>query len=228
MRGMHKTMIKNHIDPIEETLFTTATFKDLSLNLKSPEGPEGLEKQQMAFAESVRVLRNNWRQGSVSCLGRSDVTSSNKKPWKQKGTGRARAGSVRSPLWRGGGVTFGPQARSRKIKLPKKVRRVALSSVLFDYINGGRVLLANWKMDNQVPKTKKAFELLCGMGLNEKKVNLFLSSSDNIAQLSFSNIVNVRVLFFDQPNVFDVAYSDVWVVLKKDLDVFAKEVARWI
>ena len=65
----------------------------------------------------------NWRQGTVACKGRSDVAFSNKKPWKQKGTGRARAGSARSPLWRGGGVIFGPQPRTRMLKVAKQVKK---------------------------------------------------------------------------------------------------------
>ena len=72
----------------------------------------------VAFSTWIRSLLQNWRQGTVGCKGRSDVNRSNKKPWKQKGTGRARAGSARSPLWRGGGVIFGPQPRVRTLTLP--------------------------------------------------------------------------------------------------------------
>ena len=75
------------------------------------------------MAVYVRSLLQNWRQGTVGCKGRSDVAYSNKKPWKQKGTGRARAGSARSPLWRGGGVIFGPQPRTRVLKAGKQVKK---------------------------------------------------------------------------------------------------------
>jgi large subunit ribosomal protein L4 len=84
-----------------------------------PVSPEHVTQQ---FATWVRTLMQNWRQGTVGVKGRSDVARSNKKPWKQKGTGRARAGSARSPLWRGGGVTFGPQLRSRKLSVSKKTK----------------------------------------------------------------------------------------------------------
>ena len=86
---------------------------------------EGARKEisPVAMAVYVRSLLQNWRQGTVACKGRSDVAYSNKKPWKQKGTGRARAGSARSPLWRGGGVIFGPQPRTRVLKAGKQLKR---------------------------------------------------------------------------------------------------------
>src|SRR5260221_6802069 len=85
------------------------------------------------FSTSIRVLTKNWQQGTVASQGRSDVSRTNKKPWKQKGTGRARAGSARSPLWKGGGVIFGPQARIRTLKLSKKARHKVMATILADY-----------------------------------------------------------------------------------------------
>ena len=81
------------------------------------------------FQFGLRALLQNWRQGTVACKGRSDVAYSNKKPWKQKGTGRARAGSARSPLWRGGGVIFGPQATSRTLRVPQSLRKNVLNAL---------------------------------------------------------------------------------------------------
>jgi large subunit ribosomal protein L4 len=94
--------------------FTVMSSQDLA------EGTERKEMSRRGFAMAVRALLQNWRQGTVACKGRSDVSFSNKKPWKQKGTGRARAGSARSPLWRGGGVAFGPQPRTRTLKITKE------------------------------------------------------------------------------------------------------------
>jgi ribosomal protein L4 len=84
--------------------------------------PTEIADVSVSTSHYVRALLQNWRQGTVWSRGRSDVSFSNKKPWKQKGTGRARAGSPKSPLWRGGGVIFGPQERSRLLKINRKAR----------------------------------------------------------------------------------------------------------
>src|SRR5438128_11366121 len=91
------------------------------------------------MAQCVRALRQNWRQGTVACKGRSDVAFSNKKPWKQKGTGRARAGSARSPLWRKGGVTFGPQPRTRELDAPQALRKQVSKGILWEYLKQEKV-----------------------------------------------------------------------------------------
>ena len=130
------------------------------------------------FARWVRVLLQNWRQGTVKCKGRSDVSFTNKKPWKQKGTGRARAGSARSPIWRGGGVTFGPQPRVRKLTLPKQIRKNVMQSILYDRLQQGSVLIADWQFEGDTPKTKLAQAFLAQVQLTNKKVTLLLSHGD--------------------------------------------------
>jgi large subunit ribosomal protein L4 len=87
----------------------------------------------------IRKLLQNWRQGTVGVKGRSEVSYSNRKPWKQKGTGRARAGSARSPLWRGGGIIFGPQPRERELKIPKKLRQGVFNTILYQYLQNGKI-----------------------------------------------------------------------------------------
>src|SRR5680860_633450 len=115
---MNKSVKSSNIDVKNNINIVTA--KDLGL--------ESVEKvSPKAYSTWIKVLLQNWRQGTVGCKGRSDVAKSTKKPWKQKGTGRARAGSARSPLWRGGGVTFGPQKRSRKLKFPRNIKDSILS-----------------------------------------------------------------------------------------------------
>ena len=102
---------------------TKETKKSVVLNAVSAKdldlATEKRSELTVGFSIWIRTLRQNWRQGTVGCKGRSDVSFSNKKPWKQKGTGRARAGSARSPLWRGGGVIFGPQPRVRVLRLQR-------------------------------------------------------------------------------------------------------------
>src|SRR5580700_6612328 len=89
----------------------------------------------------IRSLLQGWRQGTVWSRGRSDVSFSNKKPWKQKGTGRARAGSPRSPLWRGGGVIFGPQERTRCLKINRKIRQISMLSLFASFVQQNKIMM---------------------------------------------------------------------------------------
>jgi large subunit ribosomal protein L4 len=180
-----------------------------------------------AFAVYIRALLQNWRQGTVGCKGRSDVSYSNKKPWKQKGTGRARAGSARSPLWVGGGVIFGPQPRVRTLKISKSTKRGVLNSLFWDYLEREKIGYVDWQLTSAVPKTSDAFKALADAGLGERKVTLFLDQSDVLHYASFVNIPHVNIVFFDEANAYDIAHAEQWVVLKKDLDSFKKMVTTW-
>jgi large subunit ribosomal protein L4 len=180
------------------------------------------------FSTWVRVLAQNWRQGTVACKGRSDVAFTNRKPWKQKGTGRARAGSARSPLWKGGGAIFGPQARVRTVKMPKQMRRKVLLSMLANNLDQKNVICADWELSSEQPKTAQAQELVNTPGLTNKKIVLFVAPYDFHSALSFSNIPNVRPLSFDQANAYDLANSDCWLFLKKDFDQFKGMVSQWL
>src|SRR5579863_4511356 len=118
----------------------------------------------ISFSTWIRVLAKNWQQGTVACQGRADVSHTNRKPWKQKGTGRARAGSARSPLWKGGGVIFGPQGRVRTLKMSKKARQKVMATVLADYITAKNIICADWSIAGTQPKTSQAKELLKNIG----------------------------------------------------------------
>ncbi|MBU1007482.1 50S ribosomal protein L4 [Candidatus Dependentiae bacterium] len=197
----------------------------VSLGLEVP----STELSPKTYACAVRVLLQNWRQGTVAVKSRGQVAFSNKKPWRQKGTGRARAGSARSPLWRKGGVVFGPQSRVRGLKLNGKQRRLCLQN-LFRLASEKNMIYC---VDNdfslgQVPKTKKSFDLIKSMGLAEKKGILFLPYDDVFNCASFRNIPQVGLISFDQPNVFDLSSAQYWMFLKKDLQLFKDMVAKWI
>ena len=179
-----------------------------------------------ALAQYIRALMQNWRQGTVGCKDRSEVAFSNKKPWKQKGTGRARAGSPRSPLWRKGGVTFGPQERVRTLKVTKNHKREVFTDLLWSKLEAQNVISLNWSVDER-PKTALAYSALKQIGLADKKVVLFVSTYDFITQASFANIPNVSMIFFDQPNAFTLAHGDNWVFLAKDSDLFKEMVGLW-
>jgi len=198
------------------------TIKDLGISL----GDSSASSE--AFSTWVRTLSQNWRQGTVSCKGRSDVARSGRKPWKQKGTGRARAGSARSPIWRGGGVTFGPQARVRSLRVSKKLKRKVLAGMLVEYLAAKKISSIDWSLEGDSPKTSAAYSALKKVGLHEKKVVLFLPADDRFVRASYANIANVNILFFDQANAFDLANSSHWLYLKKDADAFKDMVSRWI
>lgn len=215
--------VKNENRITSEQVKHVVTAQDLSLD-------ESSFKQASAasFATSVRVLQQNWRQGTVACKGRSDVNKTNKKPWKQKGTGRARAGSARSPIWRGGGVTFGPQQRTRTLAISKKVRRNVMASIFFNALQNQKVVELDWNHDLDRPRTAIAFNMLKNAGLHNKTVILFLPLHDELLRSSFANIPSVRILGFDQPNVYDLARGEQWVVFKQNMNDFKEMVSRWI
>lgn len=187
-----------------------------------------LSKAPRGLSLWVRALFQNWRQGTVGVKDRSEVARSNRKPWKQKGTGRARAGTARSPLWRGGGVIFGPQPRVRTLKVPKKVRNQVLGHLAYRFLTNNQVLSFDWHVEGEKPSTAKAALLLKNANLCNKKVILFLPMDDYITYASFSNIPHVKVLFFDQANVFDLMNTNYWVLLNKDIDSFKEMVSQWI
>ena len=181
-----------------------------------------------SFSCAVRALMQNWRQGTVACKDRGEVAFSNKKPWKQKGTGRARAGSMRSPLWRKGGVIFGPQPRVRTLKISKSVRAGVFQTLLWNSLEKKSIFALDFAVQNDKPKTALAFNALRDAGLLDKKVVLFVASHDSLVHASFSNIANVRMILFDQPNAYILADADCWVYLQKDSESFKEMVNVWI
>lgn len=219
---MSKHKEKQTQKTVSSQVVHTLTSKDLGVDTKQA------LISNVSFSEYVRVLLQNWRQGTVACKGRSDVAYSNKKPWKQKGTGRARAGSKRSPLWRGGGITFGPQARTKTLKITKNVKKGVLRSLLMSQIDNGLLSCIDWSLQGDKPQTSAASTMLKNAGLNGSKVTIFVPMSDVLTYASFANIPNVRILFFDQANAFDLVNSTHWVVFKKDLDLFKRVIEKWI
>ncbi len=179
------------------------------------------------FSVAIRVLLQNWRQGTVACKNRSQVSGSNKKPWKQKGTGRARAGAVTSPIWRGGGVIFGPQARVRSLRVSKKLWKVVALELLHKVLNNQRLLALNWTLEADKPNTKQAYAALKNAGISGNQINVFLSPQDGKTVASFVNIPNVRVVYMDAPNAYDLSDAQYWVVFNNNMDAFKQMVTQW-
>ncbi len=222
MEKVKKTSENKKTKNIEVEILHKVTVQDLDLK-----EPIKLTNSS-SFSTYVRVLHQNWRQGTLASKGRSEVTCSNRKPWKQKGTGRARAGSVSSPLWRGGGVTFGPQMRVRTLKIPKKIKSRVLGSLLSDFLSTGKIVYVDWALEGDKPKTSAAQKFLKQSGLFGKKIAFFISEGDMLTAASFANIPKVHTLLFDQPNAFDLVNSNYWLFFKKDFERFKGMVSKWI
>jgi large subunit ribosomal protein L4 len=153
------------------------------------------------------------RRGTQSTLTRAEVRGGGAKPWRQKGTGRARQGSTRSPQWAGGGVALGPKPRSYKQKTPKKMVQLALRSALSDRAGEGRVAVVEaW--DWNVPKTKEAAAALVALGL-EGKILLVVGPEDELAFKAFRNLPSIHIHVRGELNAYDILCSD-WVVFTKE------------
>jgi large subunit ribosomal protein L4 len=149
------------------------------------------------------------RAGTHKTKRRGEVRGGGKKPWRQKGTGRARQGSIRAPHWTGGGVVFGPQPRDYEMKVPKKMRALALRSALTDRAREGRVAVVD-RLGFEAPKTKDAVKALEALGVSGKAL-IVLDTVDLVAGKSFRNLPEVHVITVDQINTHDLLVSD-WVV----------------
>ena len=155
----------------------------------------------------VRQLANA-RQGTAKAKTRSEVRGGGRKPWRQKGTGRARAGSIRSPLWRGGGVIFGPQPRDYSIKMNKKERKIALATA-FQSRSEELVVVEDFASQLEKPKTKTLLAALDRWGVEAgTKTLLILGDRDQNTYLSARNVPNLKLLVADQLNVYDLLHAD--------------------
>jgi large subunit ribosomal protein L4 len=161
---------------------------------------------------------NNARQGTASTKTRAEVSGGGRKPWRQKGTGRARAGSNRSPLWRGGGVIFGPKPRDFSIKMNRKERRLALRTALQSRTDD-LVVVADFADQLPRPKTKELAQALTRWGIEpESKVLLIVSERSDNVYLSARNVGNLRLISATNLNVFDILAADQIVVTQAALE----------
>ena len=151
--------------------------------------------------EAVQNYRANQRRGTANTKTRSEVRGGGRKPWRQKGTGRARAGSTRSPLWRSGGTTHGPKPKDYSYSMPKKARRNAIKSALAAKLSEKQVLVVD-SLKFKEPKTKAGAEFLKSLKLESA---LIVDSSENAnLHLSFRNIPKVKTVDWEQVNIYDV------------------------
>jgi large subunit ribosomal protein L4 len=169
-------------------------------NIDLPEEIFGYPLREHLVYEAVKNFRANQRQGTASTKTRGKITGSGKKLWKQKGTGRARVGSVKSPLWRSGGITFGPKPRDYSYKMPKKARRNALKSVLSDKLRNERIFIVD-QIEFNSNKTKDTLMLLEKFGYDKM---LIVDKSENLnLMLSTRNLKNVKSIDSSEINIYD-------------------------
>ncbi len=183
----------------------------LELKVAKPENAEHIVHRAL-----VRQL-NNARQGTASTKTRSEVRGGGRKPWRQKGTGRARAGSIRSPLWRGGGVIFGPKPRDYSTKMNRKERRLALRTAFSARIED-MIVVENFAAELERPKTKEVVAALerWGVSADEKVLLILKEVADNV-NLSTRNIAKVKLIKATNLNVADILHANKIVVSQEAL-----------
>ncbi len=165
------------------------------------------------------------RGGNASTKTRGKVRGGGRKPWRQKGTGRARHGSIRSPLWVGGGITFGPSPRSYDKKLTKKMKKLALRSVLTDKVQREEIILVD-KIDLDKPKTKAVVQILTDLNLADKKTLIVMPEKDKNLYLSARNIPNVKTLLAGSVNAYDLLDNEMIIFMEEAVKMVEEVLAE--
>ncbi|HJF31673.1 MAG TPA: 50S ribosomal protein L4 [Sporosarcina psychrophila] len=181
---------------------------DIELN----EAIFGIVPNEAVLFEALVQQRASLRQGNHKVKSRGEVAGGGRKPWRQKGTGRARQGSIRSPQWRGGGIVFGPAPRSYSYKLPKKVRRLALLSALSTKVREEDIIVLEG-LTFDAPKTKEFIKVLADLSIN-KKALIVTADLDETVALSARNIPGISVVTATGINVLDLIGHDKLVITK--------------
>lgn len=164
-----------------------------------------------ALYQAVRAFRNNQRQGTASTKTRAEVAGGSRKPWRQKGTGRARHGTSRSPIWTGGGVVFGPKPRDYHTNIPRKVKQLARRSALNARANEGAVHVIE-ALEFEAPKTRQMADLLRKLELAQQKVLLLTKETRPAVFLSCRNLANLRVMRYSDASAYDILWSEALLI----------------
>lgn len=172
----------------------------------------GIEPNKAVLYQFVKMQLANKRLGTHSTKTRSEVRGGGKKPWKQKGTGRARVGSSRNPIWKGGGITFGPKPRDYSYKLPKKVRRLAMKSALSSKLLSDNIIVVD-TLNFPEPKTKQMIKALEALKASRKTLIVTADGDINVRK-SAQNIPGVKSLRVDFINVYDLLHYDSLLITK--------------
>nr|YP_010726495.1 ribosomal protein L4 [Hypnea spinella]WDY84970.1 ribosomal protein L4 [Hypnea spinella] len=163
---------------------------------------------------------NNKRQGTANTKTRSEVRGGGRKPWKQKGTGRARAGSIRSPLWKGGGTIFGPKYKSYNIKINKKEKNLALSNILYNKAKD-ILVITDFSYNLNYPSTKLILKEINNLGLNSNKKNnilIIVNKKEKNLYLSVRNLQNIELISVHQLNIFSLLKAQQLIITSSALN----------
>ena len=178
----------------------------------------GVKPNKDAVHRAILSEMENSRQGTHGSKSRGMVRGGGRKPWKQKGRGVARAGTTRSPLWRGGGTVFGPQPHQYEYKLPKKIKRLARRSILSKKFQNKKIIVLN-EFGIDEPKTKKTKDLLVNLDLQEKKILVLTGSLTEDMLLSMRNIPNIALLDAMTASAYDLLDSEIILIDQKGLEM---------
>ncbi|MGR3310515.1 MAG: 50S ribosomal protein L4 [Candidatus Brocadiales bacterium] len=172
---------------------------------------------KILLREAVIMYEANQRVGTACTKTRSEVSGGGRKPWLQKHTGRARAGSIRSPLWRGGGIVFGPKPRDYSYSIPKKAKKVALKSALLSRFVDNEVIVVD-RLDFDLPSTRKMAQLLSTLNVKGSCLIVIPERSETVWK-SARNIPLVKVMIVSELNAYDVLKKDVLLMTKDALNI---------
>jgi len=176
----------------------------------------GAEVNVSVLHEVVKNYLANQRQGTQSAKTRSEVRGGGKKPFRQKGTGRARQGTIRAPHYVGGGVAFAPKPRSYRYSLPKKMKKVAMFSALSSKVVDNEIIVLD-ELSLEAPKTKEMVSILKNINADKKSVIVLGEKNDNVVKSS-SNIPGVKTTFVGEMNVYDVLNCGSFVITKSAIE----------
>lgn len=193
----------------EATVYTMTGISDRKVAL--PEAWFGVKINRNALYQATRAQRANDRAGTASVLGRAEVRGGGAKPWRQKGTGRARAGSIRSPLWTGGGVIHGPRPKQWRERVPRRVRQIAFASALTDRAANGMLRVVTLEAFEE-PKTARLAKAIGGWDSEGGKVLILTSGYDDNLALSGRNLPRVTVKQFRDASALDVLLHEIVAV----------------
>lgn len=194
--------------------------KDLTLNKEI----FGIEPNDKVLKDAIIVAQSSLRQGTAKTKNRSEVSGGGRKPWRQKGTGRARQGSIRAPQWRGGGVALGPVPRDYSLKMNRKERQLALKSALSYKVKDKEMIVVD-KIEINVPKTKEMLKLLETLEVNDKKVLIVMGELTENVILASRNLQNVLIMEPFELNVLDIVNAD-YLVMTEDAVKMVEEALK--
>lgn len=183
----------------------------------------GIEPNETVVYEDVRRYMANQRQGTANTKERSEVRGGGRKAYRQKGTGMARRGSIRSPLLKGGGTVFGPSTRNYTVKMTRKMRQLARKSALTVKAEAGDIrIIEDFNLDE--PRTRKVADLLKALELEGKKVLILTGTTDKILYKSARNIPKVKVLEGNKPTTYQILHADVILMQQSALEALQESV----